>query len=175
MIRQATRQDLGALAELMRTTFSYAYAADMPATLLAVALNETLSTNNVSEMLERDVFHLYCIDKKIVGFIQAGNIDQADLALVQDQSNTIPITRQDQQIRRIYFLPAHQNLGYGKILMQTVINPGTNYLIDVWYTNNGAQRFYQRLGFETVAKRPEHDASGNPGGYDYLMYLQAKY
>ena len=65
-------------------------------------------------------------------------------------------------LKRIYLLPSAQNTGVGSRLIHVALDwleherPSTLW-IGVWSQNFGAQRFYERLGFEKV------------GDYEFLV------
>jgi ribosomal protein S18 acetylase RimI-like enzyme len=61
------------------------------------------------------------------------------------------------EIKRLYVTPAGQNEGLGSRLMNTMLDwlasTGRDPLyVGVWSQNYGAQRFYQRYGFEKVGE-----------------------
>lgn len=63
----------------------------------------------------------------------------------------------DGELKRLYLLREHQNGGHGRVLMGAVmawlLRDGPRPLwLGVWSENLGAQRFYQRYGFQRVGE-----------------------
>lgn len=63
----------------------------------------------------------------------------------------------DGELKRLYLLREHQNGGHGRVLMDAVMawllrNGPRPLWLGVWSENLGAQRFYQRYGFQRVGE-----------------------
>ncbi len=64
-------------------------------------------------------------------------------------------------IDSLFVDPAHHSRGIGRSLVEQAISAGRAVAVDVNEQNLGAQKFYERLGFEVVG-RSELDGSGMP-------------
>jgi len=165
------------LAELARQTYADAYAAEMASEHLQHNLVTHLSNQSIAEMFRDDIFLLAMHDETAVGFLQYGVANKNFEALVEG----LQVELHDIEIRRVYVLSSMQNMGLGEALMCTALTAITDactlkslqVLLNVWETNYGAQKFYQRYGFEKIGVRPEYNPNGDKTGNDYIFKLDA--
>lgn len=163
------------LAELARQTYADAYAAEMASEHLQHNLVTHLSNQSIVEMFRDDVFLLAMHGETEVGFLQYGVANRNLEALVEG----LQVDSHDIEIRRVYVLSSMQSIGLGQVLMRTALNAisdactlkSLQVFLDVWHTNYGAQRFYQRYGFEKIGARAEYNPGGDKTGSDYIFKL----
>ena len=161
-IRPAESGNAAELAELARLTYSVAFGHSFSEADLAAHLETHLSTERFAQIIENDVVLLIIVRGRIVGYVQFGEAG-ADSA-----------REGDQELRRLYVHPDFQNQGYGAALMKSALRHPTmknapTIFLDVWEKNPGAQRFYQRFGFEATGVRSFEVASGAETSLDVIM------
>lgn len=146
-IRRATPEDADTLsrigAQTFTETFGHLYPVEDLAAFLVYAYGlertraDLADPDKASWLVERD--------GKAIGYASVGpaGLPHEDL------------TPADGELYRLYILKAHQGGGVGRRLLDTALawlekdGPRTLW-IGVWSQNHGAQRLYQRLGFEKV-------------------------
>lgn len=165
----ATPDDSALLSALAVQTYTEAFSHSMSAADLAVHLETNLSPERIRKMLREDVFLLARMKGETVGFVQFGDayIDASDL------TESLEVQPGNKEIRRLYVLAAFQNRGLGTKLMNVALNDPRiaekTVFLDVWEDNTGAQRFYERFGFERVGARAFRAASGEVTGLDLIL------
>lgn len=163
-IRQANNSDLETLTKLARETYSAAFGHSLSAADLASHLENKLSLNHVKRILDEDTVLIAETEDRMIGFVQFGHAN-----LVAEA-----ITRNYQEIRRLYVQAEFQNKGIGAQLMEAALaHPNSRHaeriLLDVWEHNHGAQRFYERYGFKVEGERKFEVASGAETSLDLIM------
>jgi ribosomal protein S18 acetylase RimI-like enzyme len=149
LIRRATPADAEALAGLgsrtFRETFAHLYDPEDLRVFLAEAYDLDRTRADLADPAKAS--WLVEADGLAVGYATAG---PGGLPHAQ-------VTPKCGELKRIYFLKDHQGGGLGKALFAEVIawlqsaGPRTVW-IGVWSENYGAQRFYERHGFEKVGE-----------------------
>ena len=167
-ISEANPDDSEFLSALAVRTYTEAFGHSMSASDLAAHIETNLSPERFREVLREDVFLLARVRGETVGFVQFGDahIDDGDLDGLKVQPG-------DKEVRRLYVSAAFQNCGLGTSLMNAALNDpriaGATVFLDVWEDNVGAQRLYERYGFERVGERAFRAASGEVMGVDFIM------
>jgi ribosomal protein S18 acetylase RimI-like enzyme len=155
VIRRATLDDAQAWSTLADRAFVEAFGHLYPPDDLAQFLHESYSV---------DVHRKYLADDKCAVWLAERDGEAVGYALA-GRPCTLPhdeVRPEDGELKRIYLLQSAQNSGVGSRLITEALDwlerdgPCTLW-IGVWSQNFGAQRFYQRLGFEKV------------GDYEFLV------
>ena len=151
MIRPATREDLPVLQALSVDTFCETFGHLYDPDDLRAYLGEAYSEAAFTALLD-DPAHRFLLGEEeidgattVVGYVLAGPCD-----LEHEQ-----VRPGDGEVKRLYLRRTHQGGGRGSALMtaamQWLLAQGPRVLwLGVWENNFGAQRFYQRFGFEEV-------------------------
>jgi diamine N-acetyltransferase len=150
-VRRATPDDAPALAALGAATFSETFGHLYPPEDLHAFLVGSHSVDAWNRTLsdaQRAVWVAALADsRRLIGFIAVG-------------SCKLPVENRERtagEIQQLYVLARHQNLRLGSRLMKA----GLEWLeaqdraplyVGVWSENFGAQRFYQRYGFNKVGE-----------------------
>ena len=161
-IREVRQSDLATLSELAIQTYTDAFGHSFSAADLAAHLERHLSPDGFARILDADVVLLAEAEDRLIGYLQFG--------AMRPLSDYGP----DQELRRLYVLAEFQNQGVGAALMEAALShpqmqSATNIYLDVWEHNHGAQRFYQRYGFEVIGFRAFEVESGAETSLDLLM------
>jgi ribosomal protein S18 acetylase RimI-like enzyme len=154
-IRRATIDDAQAWSVLAERAFVVAFGHLYPPGDLAQFLRDSYAP---------DVHRKYLSDPACAVWLAERDGEAVGYALA-GRPCTLPhadVKPEDGELKRIYLLPSAQNSGVGSRLIHCALEwldrdgPCTQW-IGVWSQNFGAQRFYERLGFEKV------------GNYDFLV------
>ena len=154
-IRRATLDDAQAWSVLAERAFVEAFGHLYPPADLAQFLHDSYSV---------DVHRKYLSDPACAVWLAERDGEAVGYALA-GRPCTLPhadVKPEDGELKRIYLLPSAQNTGVGSRLIHVALDwleserPSTLW-IGVWSQNFGAQRFYERLGFEKV------------GDYEFLV------
>lgn len=152
-IRRATPGDVDALSRISRRTFTETFGHLYPDEDLQAFLHENYSPAASTRLLADDRFAVWLLQQdtaegqQVVGYAVAGACGLPHLEAHPG----------DGELKRLYLLPALHNSGWGTRMFQAALDwlqrdgPRTLW-ISVWSENLGAQRFYQRHGFETVGE-----------------------
>jgi ribosomal protein S18 acetylase RimI-like enzyme len=154
-IRRATPDDATRLSVVAERAFVQAFGHLYPPEDLAAFVQDSYSVEQHEKYLADPKCALWLVEREgdAVGYALAG------------RPCTLPhdgVQPDDGELKRIYLMPAAQNGGVGSRLIQVAFDwleqdgPRTLW-IGVYSQNFGAQRFYERLGFEKV------------GGYEFLV------
>lgn len=149
VIRRADLSDVAALAAIGARTFSDTFAHLYPPEDLAAFLAEAYGLQRTRADLADPAKAHWLVEAggETVGYALAG-----PCALPHPE-----VTAQSGELKRFYMLKDWQNGGHGQRLFGEVMawlqKDGPRDLwIGVWSENLGAQRFYQRHGFEKVGE-----------------------
>lgn len=148
-IRRAMPADADALADLGVRTFTEAFGHLYP----KGDLDDFLTANHTrakaaAALADTEVAAWVAeADGRLVGYSQAAPADMPHPEL----------RREHGEIKRLYILRSHQNLGLGARLIEPALawleaTGRTPVWLSVWSENLGAQRFYARFGFEKVGE-----------------------
>jgi diamine N-acetyltransferase len=144
-IRRATAADAPALAALGVETFTEAFGHLYP----KADLDDFLEGNHALPKIEKSLadpdiaaWVAEDTDGRLVGYAQVGPPDMPHPDLRPEQG----------ELKRLYVLNSHQNLGLGGRLIEPAIDHlvargRTPIWISVWAHNEAGQRFYRRYGF----------------------------
>ena len=155
VIRRATSDDAAVLSDVAERAFVRAFGHLYPPADLAQFLHDSYSVEQHAKYLADPKCAMWIAqrDGEVVGYALAGR----PCTLPHDE-----VRPEDGELKRIYLLPEAQNGGLGSRLIQTAFDwlekdGPTTLWIGVYSKNFGAQRFYERLGFEKV------------GNYEFLV------
>ncbi|MDO8799000.1 GNAT family N-acetyltransferase [Phenylobacterium sp.] len=148
-IRRAAPADAPVLAALAATTFSDTFAHLYDPGDLAAFLEDSYSVAAMAADLADPAKALWLVEAagEAVGYAQCGPCE-----LPHPE-----VTSSCRELKRFYLLKAFQNGGLGGRLFAETMDwmkagePRALW-IGVWSENQGAQRFYQRAGFEKVGE-----------------------
>jgi ribosomal protein S18 acetylase RimI-like enzyme len=149
-IRRAEKADAKALAVLGAQTFTETFGHLYPAEDLADFLADNHTTPKLETSLADPAIAAWVAEDAngaLVGYAQVGPPDMPHPDLRPDQG----------ELKRLYVLTSHQNLGLGGRLIEPAIawleaEGRTPIWISVWAHNIGGQRFYERYGFRKVGE-----------------------
>ena len=147
-IRQATPDDAALLCALSTATFvetfGHLYPPEDLAAYLAVAYPQDLQR----QQLESGDYAAWILelDGEPAGFVFVGPCGLPHPDVVDG----------DGEIKRLYVLAGQQNAGWGRQLMDAAMAwlgaRTPRQWLGVWSENFGAQRFYDRYGFQRVGE-----------------------
>jgi ribosomal protein S18 acetylase RimI-like enzyme len=167
-IRHAVPGDIPALTDLAIFTYIDAFGHSfMPADLTA-HLARNLAPADIARFIAEDVVLVAEAGGQMIGYVQFGMAGPG----------YAPASSDDQELRRLYVLREFQNQGVGTLLLQAALaHPqmqcAQTIYLDVWEHNPGAQRFYQRHGFEVIGTRGFSVESGASTSLDLIMARRA--
>ena len=159
--RDATADDVAAVAELGRRTFSAAFAADNDPDDFAAYLDEAFS----HEQIEREIADPGSTFVLAFADTDSARADQPDaegppiaylkLRIAEPPPDSAHRARLPVELQRIYVTPEHMGEGIGGELLRIALDrAGRNrhdlIWLGVWEHNPGAQRLYRRHGFEVI-------------------------
>ena len=149
IIRRAVPADASVLADLAATTFSDTFAHLYDPGDLAAFLEDSYCVAALAADLADPAKALWLVEAgdQAVGYAQCGPCD-----LPHPE-----VTSSCRELKRLYLLKAYQNAGLGGRLFKEALDwmdegGPRNLWIGVWSENHGAQRFYQRAGFQKVGE-----------------------
>ena len=153
VFRRAVPGDVAALSQISARTFTDTFGHLYPDEDLQAFLQENYSLAASASLLADDRFAAWLLEQdsaqgqQALGYAVAGS---CGLPHAEVQPG-------DGELKRLYLLPALHNSGWGTRMFQAALDwlqrdgPRTLW-ISVWSENLGAQRFYQRHGFEKVGE-----------------------
>ena len=139
IIRKATVDDVETIREIARQTWWDTYSHILAEEQLRFMLGDIYSVKKITSQINNDIqtFLLLVEDEKTVAFAAYSPREEDP---------------QIYKLHKLYCLPQTQGKGYGKILIQEVINKtlqaGVHVLELNVNRNNKAITFYERLGFK---------------------------
>jgi ribosomal protein S18 acetylase RimI-like enzyme len=143
-VRNCTLDDIYTLQEISYETFNQAYkhlnTPEVMETYLENAFNLEKLTKELSN--QNSFFFFLYLDNDIAGYLKV-NIDDAQTDNVADDAL---------EIERIYVRHTYQGHGFGECLIHKAVETAENLnknkiWLSVWEINEGAIRFYKRMGF----------------------------
>jgi GNAT superfamily N-acetyltransferase len=148
ILRRAGMADVADLAQLAAQSFAAKFGALYPAEVLARFLAETYSPARTAALVADPAVSVWIAEgERLLGYavLGAAKLPHAD------------ITPGCIELRRLYTAPDATGQGIGTLLMTGVAVPAFEGAAgDAWlgvYSGNpGAQRFYERHGFERVGE-----------------------
>ncbi|MFC4761449.1 GNAT family N-acetyltransferase [Fructobacillus durionis] len=148
-IREATVEDIPALAQLGEATFVETFGQESPAEDVANYLAEAFSLEKVTaEMAEPGAtFYLSFVGDELAGYLK----------LNTDDSQTEPEGPDSLEVQRIYFLKKFQGLGLGtdffRLVDEKTKEAGKKRIwLGVWEHNQKALHFYEKKGFKPFSE-----------------------
>ena len=148
-IRRAGPTDASVLADLAARTFSDTFAHLYDPADLAAFLEDSYSVAAMAADLAHPAKALWVVEAagEAVGYAQCGPCELPHAE----------VTSSCRELKRLYLLKAFQNGGLGGRLFVEALawmeaGEPRDLWIGVWSENHGAQRFYQRAGFERVGE-----------------------
>ena len=165
-IRKATLVDIKELQEISIQTFTETYSSFNTQKNIDLYISESLSATQLTSEIKNNAssFYMVYLEINLIGYLKV-NMSGAQTELV----DSISI-----EIERIYLLKKHQGKGYGKNLIDFVIEIASNdnlyrIWLGVWSKNKKAIEFYKKLGF---IKFDQHLFKlGKDEQLDYLLEL----
>ncbi len=148
-IRKATLADADVLAKISHATFDAAFGPNYAAEDLRHFVEENYALAKARDELSDPGIGVWLLeaDGVAVGYVMAGpcKLDNPD------------VTPDCREIYRLYLLPAYQGGGRGARLMAAAMawlerDKPRKIWLGVFSGNEGAQTFYQRLGFRKVGE-----------------------
>ncbi|WP_237208988.1 GNAT family N-acetyltransferase [Rothia nasimurium] len=146
-IRPATPADAAELAVLSAETFSETFTYYPPEDLAAY-LAEAYTEEGYTHEITSSDYGIWVAEQEgsLIGYVVAGSAHLPHPEL----------SEADGEIRRLYVRSNHQGQGLGSQLLEQALqwllkdNHQRTLWLGVWSENYGAQRLYQRYGFERV-------------------------
>jgi diamine N-acetyltransferase len=167
-LRQASTSDFKLISALAITTFYEAYYEQDPSIDLASYISDSFSLENMSSELKdaNSTFFIAEIDGKAVGYAKLRENVIADC--VTDK-NAI-------ELQRIYILEKVKGKHVGKALMdkcfEVAREKGFSTLwLGVWWRNELAQKFYEKLGFIRIGELKFEYGAGVETNYVFKIKL----
>lgn len=149
VIRRATRDDADTLSKLATRTFSETFGRLYPDEDLQAFLADAYAVEKQRTILAHPDYAVWLLERdgEAIGHAAAGpcGLPHPD------------VQPGDGELKRLYVLADAQGGGWGGKLLDTALSwlerdgPRTLW-IGVWSENLGAQRLYQRMGFEKVGE-----------------------
>ena len=164
IIRPATADDVPALADLARRTWSAAFGSSVSPADEAAELERTRSPAYFIEALRRDTILVSVTGDELLGYVQFGDVDTPG----------VDVRPGDQELHRIYVETTLQGQGLGRRLMDAALEhprlaDADRIYLTVWEENERAIRLYESVGFRRVGTVTF--AIGSEVAEDLLMLL----
>jgi ribosomal protein S18 acetylase RimI-like enzyme len=148
-IRQATKADTELMVSLGRTCFAENFEHLYHPSDLQDFLYRIISHSIVSRQLENSTIQWGVLeqDDRPAGYVKVGSLSLPEKKMQANEGT----------VQHLYLLRSFQNNGGGGELLRYGLDwmktqgKDTAYL-SVWENNFGAQRFYQRFGFEAIGE-----------------------
>ena len=165
--KQCDSKDIDLLTKIGRETFIVAFEHMNDPEDFKAYIEQAFSENQLQKELQTEGSEFYFVYKEgdLVAYIKL-NCGDAQTEALGDKAI---------ELERIYVQENFQNQGLGKDIMKEVIEQNRNKSFDfmwlgVWQKNEGAIRFYQKLGFEIFDTHPYY--IGKDKQTDWLMRLE---
>jgi ribosomal protein S18 acetylase RimI-like enzyme len=151
-IKQATVSDVAVLRDIGIQTYTEHFSAIWSPAGMEGFLDKDFSPESLQDTLERPSAHCWLLAQdeqaRAVGFAKV------------NWNREVPGSdKAGAELQKIYFLKSEAGNGYGQQLLDHVHQLARTHLqpllwLEVLKTNESAQRFYQRYGFERLAEIP---------------------
>lgn len=168
-LRSVSTNDVLALQQLARTSFSQTFIDHNQPENVEKYLDESFTIEKLSEELnnQNSQFYFALVDDKPVGFLKV-NVGDAQTELKDGDG---------MELQRIYVLQAYHGKAVGQALFEKAkslaIEGGYPYLwLGVWEENHRALNFYRRNGFIPFDKHIFK--MGDEEQTDWMMKLELK-
>lgn len=144
-IKQATKEDIPAIADLATKTFIETWGHTFTPEKLKQRIQETRSVNFYNQIFDKTTIFLAIKNSELIGYVQFG-----DLSFDWDG-----VTKEDQELQRLYILSKYQEKGLGKTLLEKALShprlkQARNIYLDVWKNNPRAKKLYELYGFKEI-------------------------
>ena len=166
-IRKATLVDIKELQEISIQTFTETYSSFNTQKNIDLYISESLSASQITSEIKNSssAFYMVYLENNLIGYLKV-NLSGAQTALVDSTSI---------EIERIYLLKKQQGKGYGKNLIDFVLEIASNdnlyrIWLGVWSKNKKAIEFYKKMGFTEFDKHIFK--LGQDEQLDFLMDLK---
>lgn len=145
-IRRATRDDIESISAVSIKTYVDAFGNTFTPEELTKRL-EKRSVDFYNQMFDKDTILLAEEDEQIIGYIQ-----YCDVTFEFDG-----VSKDDQELQRLYVLASYQGRGIGKALMNAALEDprlksAPKIYLDVWQENKGAQKLYKSYRFKELGR-----------------------
>jgi diamine N-acetyltransferase len=145
IIRPATVDDVPALADLAKRTWSDAFGSSVSPADEAAELERTRSRAYFIDALRRDTILVSERGDELLGYAQFGDVDTPG----------VDVRPGDQEFHRIYVETRLHGQGLGRQLMNAALEHprlerATRIYLTVWEKNERAIRLYESVGFRRV-------------------------
>lgn len=145
VIKQATKEDIPAIADLSTKTFIETWGHTFTPEKLKQRVEETRSVNFYNQIFDRTTIFLAIKSSELIAYVQFG-----DLSFDWDSA-----TGEDQELQRLYVLSTYQQKGLGKTLLERALShprlkQARNIYLDVWNNNPRAKKLYESYGFKKM-------------------------
>ncbi|NIL19477.1 N-acetyltransferase [Pseudomonas sp. AN3A02] len=151
-IKQATVSDCAVLRDIGIETYTEHFSAIWSPAGMQDFLDKDFSPESLQDTLERPAAHCWLLARdeqaRAVGFAKV------------NWNRAIPSSDETgAELQKIYFLKSEAGKGHGQQLLDHVLQLAHTHQqpllwLEVLKTNESAQRFYQRCGFERLAEIP---------------------
>lgn len=149
-LKRATLDELEALVDVSRSTFTETFAAHNTDDDMRLYLSRNMSPGNLKAELEDESseFYFALVDDVVAGYLKLKYNSSVEGL---DESTNV-------EIERIYVLKQFQQIGLGRKLLERAVKlaveSGYEYIwLGVWEHNKNAIDFYKHLGFEPFGKQ----------------------
>lgn len=166
-IRKATLVDIKELQEISIQTFTETYSSFNTQKNIDLYISESLSASQITSEIKNSssAFYMVYLENNLIGYLKV-NLSGAQTALVDSTSI---------EIERIYLLKKQHGKGYGKNLIDFVLEIASNdnlyrIWLGVWSKNKKAIEFYKKMGFNEFDKHIFK--LGQDEQLDFLMDLK---
>ena len=170
-IRQATLNDVETIRGLAQKTWWDAYSPILEPEQIAFMLGEIYSTEKITSQLENNTQTYLLLTEHAHS---AGGDDKPVAFAAYSPREEDP---RIYKLHKLYCLPETQGKGYGKILINKVINKtleAGKYTLDLNVNrHNKAKSFYEKMGFRVVYE--EDIPIGKYCMNDYVMRKELYY
>ena len=141
-IRPATSNDVPALADLAKRTWSDAFGSSVSPEDEAAELERKRSVTYFDDALQRDTILVAASDDALLGYVQFGDVNIPG----------VDVRPGDQELHRLYVESAMQGRGLGRRLMSAALEhprlaTAPRIYLTVWEQNVRALRLYATFGF----------------------------
>ena len=158
--------DVPALSQLAKRTWSDAFGSSVPPDEEAVELESTRSEAYFVDAVRDQTILVAESNGALLGYVQFGDVGIAEVDLRSG----------DQELQRVYVDTGLQGQGLGRRLVEAALRhprlaDATRIYLQVWEQNERAIRLYESLGFRTVGTTTFTIGSGEVAE-DLVMLLE---